>query len=28
MARDLGISDQTIDAWCRHDRVDRVLSPG
>jgi transposase-like protein len=28
VARDLGISDQTIYSWRRHDRIDRGLEPG
>ena len=28
IARDLGISDQTVYNWCRQDRVDRGVEPG
>lgn len=28
VARDLGISDQTIYSWLRQDRIDRGLEPG
>ena len=28
IARDLGISDQTVYSWCRQDRIDRGLKAG